>query len=217
MDHYLFNDGLSTKLGILFYSSVNSKIKINNDPIPFLLKYDCEIKSFYRWKYFTKIIYFNMKIIHKLLYEFDMILRIDQNMMDDLSFNYYLILLIKDEAEIINYEFSIMYIKIVNDLKKIIENKYFNLINSKIVIELLINFKNSNLFNENKDGEYCSKLENENIEYIKNNLHILKEINLDLNENDIIDKKIDEFYTDLLNKNGKFFFFLKKYCKQRIL
>ena len=48
-------------------------------------------------------------------------------------------------------------------------------------------------------------------------MHILKEINLDLNENDIIDKKIDEFYTDLLNKNGKFFFFLKKYCKQRIL
>ena len=198
MDHYLFNDELSTKLGILFYSSLNSKIKINNDPIPFLLKYDCEIKSFYRWKYFTKIIYFNMKIFHKLLYEFDMILRIDQNMMNDLSFNYYLILLIEDEVEIINYEFSIMYIKIVNDLKKIIENKYFNLINSKIVIELLINFKNSNLFNENKDGEYCSKLRNENIEYIKNNLHILKEINLDLNENDIIDKKIDEFYTDII-------------------
>ena len=59
-----------------------------------------------------------MKMIHKLLYEFDMILRIDQNMMNDLSFNYYLILLIEDEVEIINYEFSIMYIKIVNDLKK---------------------------------------------------------------------------------------------------
>ena len=110
MDHYLFNDKLSTKLSLLFYSSINSKIKINNDPIPFLLKYDSEIKKFYGCKYLTKIIYFNMKIFHKLLYEFDMILRIDENMMNDLSFNYYLILLIKDEAEIINYEFSIMII-----------------------------------------------------------------------------------------------------------
>ena len=47
MDHYLFNDKLSTKLSLLFYSSINSKIKINNDPIPFLLKYDSEIKKFY--------------------------------------------------------------------------------------------------------------------------------------------------------------------------
>ena len=198
MDHYLFNDKLSTKLSLLFYSSINSKIKINNDPIPFLLKYDSEIKKFYGCKYLTKIIYFNMKIFHKLLYEFDMILRIDENMMNDLSFNYYLILLIKDEAEIINYEFSIMYIKIVNNLKNIIQNKYFNLINAKIVNELLINYKNSNLFNEKQDGDYVSKMEKENIEYIKNSLHILKEINLYLDENDIIGKNIDEFYTDII-------------------
>ena len=42
MDHYLFNDGLSTKLGILFYSSVNSKIKINNNP--FLFYYNMIVK-----------------------------------------------------------------------------------------------------------------------------------------------------------------------------
>ena len=107
LDHYLFNNKLSIKLNILFLLSINSKIKINNDPIPYLIKDDSEIKSFYGCKNFTKIIYFNMKSIHRLLYQFDLIIRIDDNVPNDLSFNYYLILLIKDEPEIINYEFSI--------------------------------------------------------------------------------------------------------------
>ena len=198
MGHYLFNYKLSTKLNILFYSSINSEIKINNDPIPYLLSDDSEIKNFYGWKYFTKILYFNMKSIHRLLYQFDLIIRIDDNAPNDLSFNYYLILLIKDEPEIINYEFSINYIKIFNKLKNNEQNKYFNIFNSKITIELLNNLKNGDLFNENKDGDYASKLEIENIEYIKNYLNIFKEINLDLNENDIINKNIDELYIDII-------------------
>ena len=198
MDHYLFDEKLSTKLNILLYSSINSKVKINNDPIPFLLNDDSEIKNFYGWKSLTKILYFNMKSFHRLLYEYDLIFRIDDNMPNDLSFNSYLILLIKDEAGIINYEFSINYIKIFNKLKNNEQNKYFNIINSKITIELLNNLKNSNLFNENKDGEYASKIEKENIEYIKNNLDTLKEINLYLNENDIIDKNIDELFVDII-------------------
>ena len=40
LDHYLFNDKLSIKLNILLFSSINSKIKINNDPIPSLLNDD---------------------------------------------------------------------------------------------------------------------------------------------------------------------------------
>ena len=107
LNYYLFNDKLSNKLNILLYSSLYSRIKINNDPIPSLLNDDSEIKNFYGFKYLTKIIYFNMKSVHRLLYEFELIIRINESMPNDLSFNYYLILLIKDEAEIINYEFSI--------------------------------------------------------------------------------------------------------------
>ena len=198
LDHYLFNDKLSIKLNILLFSSINSKIKINNDPIPSLLNDDSEIKNFYGWKYLTKILYFNMKSFHRLLYQFDLIFRIDENMQNDLSFNYYLILLIKDEAEIINYEFSIKYIKIFNNLKNNEENKYFNFINSKVTVELLNNFKNSNLYNENKDGDSASNLESENIKYIKNNLYIFKEIGLDLNEKDVINKNINEFYANII-------------------
>ena len=124
LNYYLFNDKLSNTLNILLYSSLYSRIKINNDPIPSLLNDDSEIKNFYGFKYLTKIIYFNMKSVHRLLYEFELIIRINESMPNDLSFNYYLILLIKDEAEIINYEFSIKYIKIFNNLKNNEENKY---------------------------------------------------------------------------------------------
>ena len=61
-------------------------------------------------------------------------------MPNNLSFNYYLLSLIKEEAEIINYKFSINYIKLFNKLKN--NEQYFNIINSKITIELLNNLKN---------------------------------------------------------------------------
>ena len=82
---------------------------------------DSEIKNFYGWKSLTKILYFNMKSFHRLLYEYDLIFRIDDNMPNDLSFNYYLILLIKGEAGIINYEFSINYMNKINILILLIQ------------------------------------------------------------------------------------------------
>ena len=83
---------------------------------------------------FHKNFIFNMRSIHMLLYQFDLIIRIDINATNDLLFNYYLILLIKDEPKIINYDFSINYTKISNKLKNNEENKCFNIFNSKITI-----------------------------------------------------------------------------------
>ena len=198
MDHYLFNDNLSIKLNIIFYAFLNSNLIINEDHIPFLLKEYSEIKKFDEMKNFTKFLYFNMKTINKILYESDIIIQIQDYNYNDLSSNFYLILLIKAEEEIINYKYGINYINIFNKLKNNEENKYFNLINSKIIIELINNFKNCDLYDEDKDEEYISKLENENKEYIKNNLNILKEINLNINETDIYNKNIDELYVDII-------------------
>ena len=194
MDKYFFNDNLSIKLNIVCNASINNDIKIDKDPIPLLLKDFSEIKIFYEMKNMTKILYFNYKKIHQILYQFDAIIQLQDSLVNDLSFNFYLILLIRAEAEIINYQFSINYINLFNKLKNNEQNKYYNIFNSKINIELLNNLKNSELFNEDKDGEFASNLENENREYIESNLNIFKEINLNLNENDILEKNIDELY-----------------------
>ena len=210
MSHYLYNDNLSIKLKIVSYTSINTNIKINNDPIPFLLNEYTEIKKFYEMQNLTKILYFNIQTIHKILYEYDTIIQIQDSMCNSLSFNFYLILLIEDESEIINYEYLINYIFKFNKLKYIEGNKYFNIIYSKIIIELINNYKNCELYDENKDGDILFILENENKEYIKNNINIFREINLDIKENYIYDTNIEELYVDILIsliKNNKLFDF----------
>ena len=206
MECNLFNDNISPKLKIIFYTLVNGKYIIKDDPIPNLLKQYSEIKNFYGIKNLTKFLYYNYKNIHKILYEYDEIIRIEDTMLNDLSFNFYLCLLIESETEIINYQYSIKYIDIFNLKKNNNDKKYYNIIISKIIIKLINNLKNCDNFDENKDGEYITNLENKNKEYIINNIYIFKEINLDININDIYEINIDEFYFNIITaliKNDK--------------
>ena len=95
MDYYSFNANSSIKSNIIGYTSIKSEIQTNNDPIPFLFKDYSEVKSFFELKNLTKFLYFNIKSIHKILYEYDQIIQITDSMLNNLSFNFYLILLIK--------------------------------------------------------------------------------------------------------------------------
>ena len=97
MDYYSFSINRTIKINIAYYASINSEIQTNNDPIPYLLKDYFEIKPFLELKNLTKVLYFNMKSIHKILYEYDQIIQINDGIYNDLAFNFYLILLIKKE------------------------------------------------------------------------------------------------------------------------
>jgi len=198
MDQMKYNSNLPNKLKLISFASLNSKIKIKNDPIPNLFIELNEIKAISEFKSLTKILYYNIQNVHKILYDSDEIVKIDDTWCKDFAYNFYLNLLITAESEIINYEFSIKYINIFNQLRNIEQNNYFNLIKSKIIIDLINNIKNGDLYDENADGKLVSKIEDENREYIKNNLNILKDINLNLNEDDIIEKNIDELYVDII-------------------
>ena len=198
MDNFIYDNKISFKLNLVCFSSLNNKIKINSDPIPYLFKQFSEIESLYDMNNLTQILYFNINTIHKILYDFDKIIQITEKMGNSLSFNYYLSLLINAEGDIINYEFSINYLKLVNKNKKSNENKFFNLINSKINIDLINNFKNINSYEENEMGELITDMENENKEDIKNNIYILNEIKLNLTEDDIYDKNAEELYVEII-------------------
>ena len=206
MDNFIINNELSKKLYLVCFASLNNKIKLNNDPIPFLLKEFSEIEPLFDMNNLTKILYFNIKTIHKILYDFDQIIHINDNMSKNLSFNYYLSLLIVADSELINYEFSKNYINLFNEMKKLEGNQYFNLINSKITLELINNFKNSTSGEESEDENFVEKLEKENREDIKNNLYILADIQLKLSEEDIYERNVEKLYVDIiigLIKNNK--------------
>ena len=118
MDRYKYNNNLSNKLNLVLFTSINSNIKIKNDPIPYLLTNYSEIEAFFELKNKTKILYFNMKSIHPILYEYDKVIKIKESE-DNQSSNFYLLLLIKSESDLINYEYSIKYI-LRSDVKRII-------------------------------------------------------------------------------------------------
>ena len=198
MDNFIINNELSKKLYLVCFASLNNKIKLNNDPIPFLLKEFSEIEPLFDMNNLTKILYFNIKTIHKILYDFDQIIHINDNMSKNLSFNYYLSLLIVADSELINYEFSKNYINLFNEMKKLEGNQYFNLINSKITLELINNFKNSTSGEESEDENFVEKLEKENREDIKNNLYILADIQLKLSEEDIYERNVEKLYVDII-------------------
>ena len=164
-------------------------------------------------KQFTKIIYFNKKVFGDILYDSNKIIefqsKIYNNNKDNniLSFLFYLVLLISSvisgDNVIIDYSFSIEYIRMIH---KEASNKFKNIFLSKIIIDLIHYYK---LLNEPEIqyNEELKRLEEENKIIIKNNINILKDLNLPLNEDYIINNKIEDIYSYIifyLIKNGNF-------------
>ena len=62
MDYCLNNKDLCLKLIIIYYASLNNKLKLNNDPIPLLINKFTDVQAFLDEKKLTKILYFNFSI-----------------------------------------------------------------------------------------------------------------------------------------------------------
>ena len=115
MDRYKYNNNLSNKLNLVLFTSINSNIKIKNDPIPYLLTNYSEIEAFFELKNETKILYFNMKSIHPILYEYDKVIKIKESE-DNQSSNFYLLLLIKSESDLIKSSQVFLFLQYPNSL-----------------------------------------------------------------------------------------------------
>ena len=144
-----------------------------------------------------KILYFNRKRVHCLLYENDEIIKIDSKIVNNKFSNYfYLALILKEYTHIVDYEYSIDLIREINNKLKN-DNKLRNIILSKISIVLINYYKNIDNYDEDKEEEELEKIEKSNLDDIKNNLKELKEFKLIIEE--IIPKKIDEIYISIIN------------------
>ena len=120
--------------------------------------------------------YFYWQKVEKILYDIEEIIEINKDMINkyNISEFFYLSLLIWNNPNIINYSYNIdLIIQLENKLK--IENKNIikQLIISKIGIDLINNYKNTDNYNEFENDVLISK-ENEFLEIIKNNIFIFK-------------------------------------------
>ena len=197
---------VSLKSYYSYESTLINPIEDNKDPV-FNIVNSCEmikeINNNYK-KQNKKYLYFNKDKIHNLLYleEENIIINDDKNTLflnNNISELFYLDLLILDNAEQVNYTYSIDIIKVVNNFEKNSNFKLKNIIISKIVLILIFNFKGLEEYNEDKEiSDELDRIENENIDNIKNNLEILKELNCNYGLNDLKDTKIDNIYLAIL-------------------
>ncbi len=70
---------------------------------------------------------------------------------------------------------------------------------SKIILDLIDNYRETDEYNENKDSFELDEIKKENRRIIKDNIEIFKEIGLNFNEDHFLKKKIDEIYSDIIN------------------
>ena len=199
------------KLNLCLLNTLKNFLENDEDPIYNLLAKFQEIKEITTNMNgdIFKFLYFNKKRVHEILYNEDEIIRIDENKTITYSELFYLSLLLEDIPETINYTFSINYIKAVNEIREKIKiKKLKGILLSKILLLLINNFKGEDEYDENENEEEINYIEKENIEYIEKNIDIFEtEFNLKYNYSDIMSKKIDYIYMEIiisLIENDKF-------------
>ena len=149
------------------------------------------------------ILYFYKEKIGQILYDNEEIIEINKEIINtnntyNISDYFYLILLIKDNPTIINYIYDLDLIKEIKNKLKIEKKNYLKqLFFSKIGIELINNYKNTDNYDESENDELIS-IEQEFLETIKNNILVFKEFNINYTVDDIIAKKIDEIYIEII-------------------
>ena len=213
------------KLKLYEYSCKYKYFEFDNDPIPKLIFNIKEVKIIYE-KYSNeskKLFYPSKEKIHKLFYENDYVFELDkkdlyqENSEIDLSELFYFQLLIRDEPEIINYKYTIDYINEINNrmFKNSKEENIRDLIGAKFIVDLIENYQND-------DNNECEEENEDKLQDLKEtNTDIIKKI-LDQNDfaknleyeknkkytyNEILERNIDEIYSDiirLLIKNNYF-------------
>jgi hypothetical protein len=174
---------------------------IKDDPITQLISIFPEIKllnenTSIKDQDIIKILYFNSYKIEKILYENDELIEIKpNNILINLSYYFYLDLLIKHNENIENYIYTIDLIKAIDEQQKNIDQKeiFKKLLISKIIIELIDNYKGCMNYNEDKDDKILQMIEEDNKIIIKDNIHAFTDLNINWTSDSFINKKNKDY------------------------
>ena len=149
----------------------------------------------------TKLIYFIRDKCEKILYEEEEIIHFNSlNKDNNLSYLFYLDLLINQNIEVINYIYPFDLIIQTNNQNKKEDKKLTKIVKSKIIIDLINNYQNIDSENEEDKKEDIMNIVNYNKKMIKSSSYILKEFNIDLKDDYFKYKKIDFFYINIINQ-----------------
>ena len=203
MNNEINEYNLSLKLNICYNFTLIQTEDINN-PITKLLSDFNEIKKILTINdpNLLKFLYFNRNKIHKILYDLEEIIDLDGLKNSFYLYLYfYLSLLIEENPDVINYKYSINFIRNLNEEQIKENNKIIKkIILAKIIIVLISNYKQNENADEDEDGdkneEELNKIKKYNDDIIHNNKKVIKIFNLE--ENDILEKDIGKIYVQIV-------------------
>ena len=197
MNEVFKKDYISKKISICYKISTFS-----NNNLILLSNYD-EVLNIINTnkKDLIYFLYSNRHNIHYILYKEEEVINIEINENNrNLFYYFYLSLLITENKDIINYSYSVDYINdIIDNYQKYIEdnNKLKKIIISKILLQIIDNFKNTDKYNE-KDENHLKDIEKKNEEIINNNINYLIELKVNMDKTYIIMENIDKIYIDII-------------------
>jgi hypothetical protein len=141
-----------------------------------------------------------MTNFHAILYNNEETIDIaSYNIKIDLNNLFFLDLLIMENLETLNYEYSFDFIKKIHDSNK--EAKSLRkVIISKIILELLKNYEGLDEYDESEDKEKVDELRNENEKIIQDNIGDLKKLDSIFTDDYIKNEKLDELYINIIGK-----------------
>ena len=154
---------MSTKNRLHNILKLKKEPKIFIDPIFGLINEHSEIINDTNNTNFTELLYFNKDKIQSNLYNNNDIINLNDRLLDNhykqLSFIFYLVLLIQN-GNFIYFVFSFFLIKkIHNIINNNNNNNLYKIIKSKLILELLYYFKGIEIYEENENE--IKKIENE--------------------------------------------------------
>ena len=172
-----------------------NEIILIDDPIFQLISNLEDIKKIEDNKYFTKYLYINKNNIHEMLYDLDEFINIkDDKQNQNLTFYFYLSLLIMSFIEVISYKYPFNYIEeMYTLLKNEKSEKLKPIIISKLILEFIDNYEGfEEDENNEKEIDIIKKICQENL---NNNLNWK---DLDLSKIDILNNNIDDIYIQII-------------------
>lgn len=198
MEKYIMKSDIPIRINLIGFISLNNHIKREKEFISNLINNNMELKFMLKLDKPTKIFYYNKDKIIEILNKEDEIITIDDLIKNDFESNFYLDSLITEDSFIINYQFSLNYIKTFNNYKKEENNIIFNIIKYKIIIDQINNYNNCDWENGDEEDDFVSKLKQESIDYIKNHINEIKDIIAYLKEEDIMEMNTVEIYNKII-------------------
>ena len=135
-------------------------------------------------------------IIHKYMYDKEKIINIvPDNFGDNLSSYFYLVKLIEDDDEIINYEYDIEVIQKLDKIKT--KGKFHDIIIAKIITKLIKNYESSDNYIDSQQN-LLNEIKSHKLNILDDYKDILEKYKIKYNKDDFEKESVDKIYIHLI-------------------